>query len=55
MTQVRDGGDLLQGDDTRAGERWSNSGYTLKVEPGAFAVGPDVGSDRKTQVWRVSP
>lgn len=45
---MRDGSDLLQGDGTRAGERRSNSEYTLKVEPGAFVVGPDVGSDRKT-------
>lgn len=39
VTQVRDGGGLLQDDGHRAGGRWSNYGSILKVEPTTFAEG----------------
>lgn len=39
MSQVRDGGGLLQDAGHRAGGKWSDSGSILKVEPTTFAEG----------------
>lgn len=47
IIQGRDDGDLGQGGRGREDEKWSDSGYSLKVEQTVFADGLEVGFKRK--------